>query len=70
MTILTPYVGQIIAIMREMKKRLGAVNTFESDLDQEELLRDEEAGTTGTEDIAVYDGQKSVKSIRCASINK
>ena len=66
LTILTPYVGQILAISKEMRKLMKEVNAFISDLDRAELLRgDEDVG-----DIEV--GQQSRdrnKSIRCSSID-
>ena len=47
MTILTPYVGQILAIMKEMRRSMNDVNTFVSELDQAELLKED----TDLEDI-------------------
>ena len=69
-TILTPYVGQILAISREMKKRVKDVSTFVSDLDQEILLRDDEFDAN---DIP-FQSQSPEKNcggstIRCASID-
>lgn len=47
-----------------MKNSLTAVSAFVSDLDKEELLRDEDAA-----DISPVEEEAGRKSIRCASID-
>ncbi|KAL7541149.1 LOW QUALITY PROTEIN: hypothetical protein ACHAXR_010669 [Thalassiosira sp. AJA248-18] len=66
-TILTPYVGQIMAVVREMKRNLSDVTTYVSDLDQEELLRQEEDAEL--DDVTPKEKKKGTKFVRCASID-
>lgn len=66
-TILTPYVGQILSIVREMKSRLSEVSAYVSDLDQEELLKDD--GDDELEGIGRQEEKTGGKNVRCASID-
>ena len=68
-TVLTPYVGQILCIMREMKKRLKDVSTYISDLDQEALSRDEDVNSDEIPRSILSQEQKNEESLRCASID-
>lgn len=61
-TILTPYVGQILVILRELRK-LGNVSAYISELDRMDLLEEEDGID---EDEMSGHGEKS---IRCASID-
>jgi len=65
-TILTPYVGQILTISREMKRRMKDVSAYVSDLDQETLLRQEDVNDPDMSTV-VQAGDEN--SIRCASID-
>ena len=61
-TILTPYVGQILVVLRELRK-LGNVSAYVSELDQMDLLEEED-------DVDESEMNSSDdKSIRCASID-
>ena len=62
-TILTPYVGQILKILRELRK-LGNVSAYISELDQMDLLQEEEEI-----DESDINACEESKSIRCASID-
>ena len=66
-TILTPYVGQILKILNVMKSTMSDVNAYISELDREELMRnaedEEDAFINNTKD---YSGRHCV---RCASID-
>ena len=64
-TILTPYVGQILAIMKEMKRNMSDVNAFVSELDQAELLRDD----VDLDEVASQEEKKGNKQIRCSSVD-
>ena len=63
MTVLTPYVGQILTILRELRK-LGDVHAYVSELDQMELLQENEE--VCEQEIHELDDNNS---IRCASID-
>ena len=64
-TILTPYVGQILEITKEMSRSMGEVNTFVSELDQAELLRDD----VDLEHIDSQEKNNGDRRIRCSSID-
>ncbi len=64
-TILTPYVGQILAIVKEMRRSMNDVNAFVSELDQAELLRED----ADLEDIASQAEKSGKKQIRCSSVD-
>lgn len=65
MTILSPYVGQILATVKEMRRSMNDVNTFVSELDQAELLR-EDADLEGIDSQAE---KTEKKQIRCSSVD-
>lgn len=64
-TILTPYVGQILVIRRELIK-LGDVSAYISELDQMDLLREGGEEELDEDETTVHDDSRS---IRCASID-
>ncbi len=66
-TILTPYVGQIIKILKVMKAIMMDVDAYVSELDREDLLRNAEDG----DELAMDNGtERNIQhKIRCASID-
>ena len=62
-TILTPYVGQILVVLRELRK-LGNVSAYVSELDQIDLLEKED-----DIDDSEMNCSDDDRSIRCASID-
>ncbi len=62
LTVLTPYVGQIMKILKVMK---SSVSAYISDLDQEELLRD----ASDDEDKILENNQAIQQSVRVSSVD-
>lgn len=71
LTILTPYVGQILRIVTVMKETMGDLNAYISELDKEELQRNFEEGEdkTASAEVELINIGSKAKSVRCASID-
>ena len=68
-TILTPYVGQILKIVAVMRATMSDLNAYISDLDKEEIQIDTEEVEEKVDEMeSLNNGHKS-KSVRCASID-
>ena len=66
-TILTPYVGQVLLLLNTMKSKMQEISAYISDLDREEILGNMENDGDEIELDNTKNGTK--QSIRCSSID-
>ena len=64
-TVLTPYLGQVLLLLNTMKSKMQDTSAYISDLDQEEILGNME----DEDDAAALNDMSTNKRVRCSSID-